>query len=57
MNKLDMFQARFEKLYEFGWWGLERISSDAGMQLKSTEFHEKCQTRGVWITLAALENQ
>ena len=25
MDKLDMFQARFEKVDEFGWWAMERI--------------------------------
>ena len=25
MDKLDMFQARFGKVYEFGWWYLEQI--------------------------------
>ena len=29
-DKLDMFQSRFGKIDEFGWWGLERISADAG---------------------------
>ena len=38
MNKLDMFQPRFGKIDEFGWWDLERISSDADTQLTSTEF-------------------
>ena len=26
MDKLDMFQSRFRKIDEFGWWDLERIS-------------------------------
>ena len=30
MDKLDMFQSRFGKVDEFGWWYLERISADAG---------------------------
>ena len=25
MDKLDMFQSRFGKIDEFGWWDLERI--------------------------------
>ena len=29
MEKLDMFQSRFGKIDEFGWWDLERISADA----------------------------
>ena len=27
MDKLDMFQSRFGKIDEFGWWYLERISA------------------------------
>ena len=30
MDKLDMFQSRFGRIDRFGWWDLERISSDAG---------------------------
>ena len=30
MEKLDMFQSRSGKIYEFGWWYLEIISADAG---------------------------
>ena len=57
MDKLDMFQSRFGEIDQFGWWDLERISADAGMQLTSTEFKEECQTRGVSLTLAAPEHQ
>ena len=28
MDKLDMFQSRFGKINEFGWWDLEIISAD-----------------------------
>ena len=37
INKLDMFQARFVKVDEFGWWYMERIQTDAGTQLTSKE--------------------
>ena len=37
MDNLDMFQSRSEKIDEFGWWGLERISADAGSQFTSTD--------------------
>ena len=57
MNKLDMFKAIFVKIDEFSWWYLERISADAGTQFTSTELQDKCQTRGVWLTLADLEHQ
>ena len=38
MDKLDMFQSRFGKIDQFGWWYLEIISADAGTQFTSTEF-------------------
>ena len=57
MEKLDMFQSRFGQIDQFGWWDLERISSDAGTQFTSTDFKEECQTRGVRLTLAAPEHQ
>ena len=56
MDKLDMFQFRLGKIYEFGWWYLERISADADMHT-STEFQDECQTRNVNLTLASLEHQ
>ena len=40
VDKLDMFQSRFGKIDEFGWWDLERISADAGTQFTTTEFKE-----------------
>ena len=57
MYKLDMFQSRFGKIDQFGWWDLEKISADAGTQFTSTEFKEECETRGVRLTLAAPEHQ
>ena len=57
LDKLDMFQSRFGKIDQFGWWYLERISADAGTQFTSTEFKDECQTRGVRLTLAAPEHQ
>ena len=38
MDELDMFQSRFGKIDNFGWWDLERISADAGTQFTCTEF-------------------
>ena len=35
MDKLDMFQSRFGKVDEFGWWGLDCIQTDADTQFKS----------------------
>ena len=57
MDKLDMFQSRFGKMDQFGWWDLERISADAGKQLTSTDFKDECQTCGVRLTLVAPEHQ
>ena len=57
MDKLDMFQSRFGKMDQFGWWDLERILADAGTQFTSTEFREEYQTRGVCLTLAAPKQQ
>ena len=42
MDKLDMFQSRFGKIDQFGWWYLEIISADAGTQFTLTEFKEEC---------------
>ena len=57
MDKLDMFQSRFGKMDQFGWWDLERISADAGTQFTLMEFKYECQTCGVRLTLAAPEYQ
>ena len=40
MDNLDMFQSRFGKIDQFGWWDLEIISADSGTQFTSTEFKE-----------------
>ena len=45
--KLDMFQARYGKVDEFGWWDMERIQTDAGMQFNSREFQKGLYVRGV----------
>ena len=57
MDKMDMFQSRFGKIDEFGWWVLERISACDGTQFTSMELKEELQTCGVHLTLAALEHQ
>ena len=43
MDNLDMFQARYGKIDEFGWWDLEKLSVDAGMYFASTEFLDEYQ--------------
>ena len=40
LDKLNMFQSRFGKVDEFGWWNLEIISVDAGKQCTLMEFKE-----------------
>ena len=45
MDKLYMFQAKFGKVDEFGWWDMERIKTDAGMQFTSKEFQEGLSVR------------
>ena len=44
MDKLDMFQSRFGKIDEFGWWYLKIISADARKKFTSTNLKEECQT-------------
>ena len=43
MDKLDMFQFRFGKIDQFGWWDLERISADAvrSLPLQSSKRNTK----------------
>ena len=53
MDKLDMFQSRFGRIDEFGWWDLEIISANTGTQFTSTEFKEEWQTCRVSLILAA----
>ena len=57
MDNLDMFQSRFGKIDEFGWWYLEIISADAGKQFTLTDFKYEFQIWRVHLTLAALEHQ
>ena len=47
MDKLDMFQARFGKLYGFDWWDRETIQTDTDTQFTSKEFQEGISIRGV----------
>ena len=56
-DKLDMFQARFGKVDEFGWWYMERIQTDAGMQFKSKEFQQGLYIHEVRLEVAAPYNQ
>ena len=40
MDKIDMFQSRFWKIDEFGWWDLEIIPVDAVTQFTSAGFKQ-----------------
>ena len=53
MDDMDMFQSRFVKIEEFGWWDLEIFSADAGKKFTSTKFKEEFQTCEVHLMLAA----
>ena len=46
MDKIDIFQDRFVKVDEFGWWDLEIISADTGTQFTSTYFQDKYKGQG-----------
>ena len=47
MEKLDMFQAIFGKVDKFGWWDMERIKIDSGMQYTSKEFQKGLYVGGI----------
>ena len=49
MDKLDMFQARFGKVDEFGWWDKEIIQTGAGTQFISKNFQEGLSVCGVLL--------
>ena len=38
IDKLDVFQARFVKVDEFGWWDMEIIQTDVGTHFIPKEF-------------------
>ena len=47
MDKLDMFQAIFGKVDEFGWWDMEIIQTESIMQFTSKEFQEGVSVSGL----------
>ena len=57
MYKLDMFQAIFGKVDEFGWWDMEIIQTDAGKKFNSKEFQEGLSVHGVQLAFAAPYHQ
>ena len=57
MDKLNMFQARFGKVDEFGWWDMEIIQPESGSQFTSKEFQKGLSIRGVRLSLSAPDHQ
>ena len=47
LDKLDIFQAIFVKVDEFGCWDTERIQTESGMQFTSNEFQEGLSVLGI----------
>ena len=52
-----MFQSRFVKVDECGWWYLEIIQTDSGIQITSKEFQESLSVCGVQLKLAAQDHK
>ena len=57
MDKPDMFQARFGKVDEFGWWDMERIQTGSGIQFTSKEFQECLSVRGLQLESSSPDHQ
>ena len=57
IDKLDMFQARFWKLDEFGSWDVNIIQTDDGTQFTSKEFQVGLSVRGLQLSLVAPDHQ
>ena len=47
MDKIDMFLARFGKVDELGWWDMEIIQTDYGMEFTSKDFQGGLSIRGL----------
>ena len=45
MEKIDIFQAIFVKVDEFGWWYMEIIQTDTSVQFTSKDFYEGFSVR------------
>ena len=57
IDKLDMFQARFGKVYEFSSWDMEIIQTDAGKQFTFKYFQGDLSVHGVQLALTAPDHQ
>ena len=53
MDKPDIFQERFGKVDEFGWWDMGIIQTDAVTQFTSKEFHKFLYVNIVQLALAS----
>ena len=49
MEELDIFQARFGKVDEFGWWDMVTIQTNSGTQFTSKEFQEGLYVFGLQL--------
>ena len=47
IDKINMFQAIFGKVDEFGWWNMEKIQSDTGTQFTSKDIQERLSVHGL----------
>ena len=57
MDKLFMFQSRFRKVYEFGWWNMEIIQTESGTQFTSKYFQKGLFVHGLQLELYAPDHQ
>ena len=57
MYKLDLYKTRFGKVDELIWWDINIIQNDTWKKFTFKEFQECLSVRGVWLALAAPENQ
>ena len=57
IDKLDMFQEIFGKVYDLGWWDMEIIQTDAVTQFTPREFQKGISVCWVQIALAEPDHQ
>ena len=57
MEKLDIFQARFGKVDELGWWYMDIIQTDSGTKFTSKELQKGIPLCELRLALAAPDHQ
>ena len=57
MDKLDMFQAIFVKVYAFGWWDFDQIKTNTGIYFTCKDFQGGISVRGVLLVLEATNHK